>query len=156
MSTESLSLEVTELLPTLYRRARNLVRSDEGAQDLVHDTYVHAMTTASKPHSHVLGWLYRLMFHVHANRWRRGAGKRGQYRFDNPFVPLSFEITAPGNVEDSWDVERVLQLIETLPAAHRRTLELAAHEADWNELQRELGDPPTRIAAAREALRRVA
>lgn len=92
-------------------RAKRLSRGNKAdARDLLHDTFVKAATTKSPSTGHLAGWLMRVMWSVHMNRWRRGDGKRGQYRYDNPFVSLDDQPEQPDDwltLEQEYDLERM-------------------------------------------------
>jgi RNA polymerase sigma-70 factor, ECF subfamily len=157
---------VLAALPMLEGRAHNLARDHHDAQDLLQDTLVAALQQAHKvPHRLIQHWLMRVMYHRHLNRKRRGAGKRGKYRYDDPFVSIEtisgFDVEDPGSSpEYEYATEQILGLIAGISPAHREVLEHVAIGGDLHGLSEATGVRITtlksRAKAGRSELRRLA
>ncbi len=151
--------DIPPLLPVLHRRARNLCRNTADAKDLVQNTVLKALTRIQTVVGNLKGWLMRIMFHLFHDRYRRGAGKRGEYRLDNPHISIeefhnSEDLlgtredifgTADTAGEEGWDVQHVLRLVEQIPEPFRRTLLAIAAGADYEEVAAQEGVNPTTI-----------
>lgn len=148
-----------EHLPLLLRTGRRLTRSDAEAEDLAHDTVVHALDRAGtlREPERLRGWLLAVQRTVFLN------GRRG-LRARLEVLDGGLAATEPaGNLAD--DVHRngiddeLARALATLPAEWREALVLREVEdlsyAEIAEVQGcPIGTVRSRLARARDAMER--
>jgi len=70
--------EASLYLDTLYQTALRLTKNASDAQDLVQDTYSRAFRFEDKfePGTHLKAWLFKVMYHIFVNQYRRKIRER--------------------------------------------------------------------------------
>jgi DNA-directed RNA polymerase specialized sigma24 family protein len=87
-------------------------------------------------------WLMRVIWYWCLAHKRRGAGRRGRYRYDDPLVSieaiLGFDLEEPSSPEREHVAEKVLDLITGMAPAHREELEYVTVGGDFEHRVRQL------------------
>ncbi len=70
---EALAREAIAHVHALHRLARRLTGDDREAEDLVQETYVHALAALDRfePGTDLRAWLLRILRNAHVSAWRR-------------------------------------------------------------------------------------
>ncbi len=159
-------------IPQLARRANFLRRNPDDAQDLVQRTILKTLQMLDRITVDLGRFMMRVMFRLHQNWTRRGGGKRNIYYYDSLIISYDaagledlgdmIAMTDSGSgsrqAEESWDLERILGLVEKLPEPYRYALiETAIHGREYVEVAQELnlkvGGLKSRVSDARVMLR---
>ncbi|MGP9818827.1 sigma-70 family RNA polymerase sigma factor [Salinarimonas sp. NSM] len=146
--------EITAHVRSLRRYALQLTRSRDAADDLVQECLARAIANAStlKPGLPVRPWLFRILHNLHVGEQRKLRLRRAAL-----LHPSDDEVPAPQ--DDSLELRAVLDAVARLPDEQRAALHLVAVEGmSYQEAARVLEVPVgtlmSRLARAREALRR--
>jgi RNA polymerase sigma-70 factor (ECF subfamily) len=156
--TASFAQLVIPLEPALFARAMGLERSVQDARDLVQDTLERALRNfyQFQTGTNVKLWLYRIMYNLFVDRYRRRSHELGAENLDEIDLPAPEpEPLAPWQ---SVDVQHFNATLMRLDAPFRRVLELHfLDERSYREISVELGIPTgtvgTRLLRARKKFR---
>ena len=149
---------VIPLQQALFARAMGLERSVQDARDLVQDTLERALRNfyQFQPGTNAKLWLYRIMYNLFVDRYRRRSHELGAECLDD------LDPAAPEPEADSpWqriDEQQFSATMMRLDPPFRRVLELHfLDQRSYREISRELGIPTgtvgTRLLRARQKLR---
>ncbi len=160
IQTSSLAFR-TYVLPlerTLYTRALGLERTPQDACDLVQDTFERALRCFDqfRPGTNVKQWLFRIMFNLFVDRYRRRMHEMPLELADAHELPAPEPEPAP--TWHAYEVEDVQQALGGLEPPFRQVLELHFNEhRSYKEISGRLGIPAatvgTRLLRARCKLR---
>ena len=145
-------------IPALRRYASALLRTQQDADDLVHDTLLRAL---DKLHSHrgqdnVRPWLFAIMHNLFVSQARRARIRMvGEAKSED-----ASEMASPSSQEDSLRWREVLCALEALPEEQRAVILLISMEdLSYAEVSHVLGIPigtvMSRLARGRERLRQL-
>jgi RNA polymerase sigma-70 factor (ECF subfamily) len=161
-TTNEFASLVLPLQPALLARAMGLAKSPSDARDLVQDTLERALRNfdqfqpGARPRASVRFWLFRIMYNLFVDRYRR----RQNELMSEPIDHL--ELPAPStDAPTGWqalDDQQVSATMRQLDPAFRRVLELYfLDRRSYRDISVELGIPTgtvgTRLLRARQKLR---
>ena len=147
---------VEACIPALRRYASALLRSQQDADDLVHDTLLRAL---DKLHSHrgrddIRPWLFAIMHNLFVSQVRRARIRMaGEAKSEG-----AREAASPGSQEDGLRWREVLCALDALPEEQRAVILLiSVEDLSYAEVSGVLGIPigtvMSRLARGRERLR---
>ncbi len=161
-----LGAQVLAYADALYNLARYLTRTAADAEDLVQETYVHALASAAQfaPGSNLKAWLFRILRNAFLSRQRQVARNPTEGGLDT--VDPSAQGSSEGNwLRDDVELDRMRNLVgEEIEAAMRalsedgRTVILLDLEGfteaeSANVLGCAVGTVKSRLSRARAVLR---
>jgi RNA polymerase sigma-70 factor, ECF subfamily len=145
-------------IPALRRYAFVLLRSQQDADDLVHDTLLRALDRlhSYRGQDRIRPWLFAIMHNLFITQVRRS--RIGVLADATREIPS--ETASPGNQEDSLRWREVEVALATLPEEQRAVILLVSVEdLSYAEVAAVLGVPigtfMSRLARGRERLRRL-
>jgi RNA polymerase sigma-70 factor (ECF subfamily) len=149
---------VLPLEKVLFARAVGLERSAHDALDLVQDTLERALRNFSQfqPGTNVKLWLFRIMYNLFVDRYRRRSHELGYESID------LYDLAAPEpDAPAEWEgveTREVLDALERLEPRFRAVLELHFTEKrSYRDISEQLGIPTgtvgTRLLRARQKIR---
>jgi RNA polymerase sigma-70 factor (ECF subfamily) len=137
---------LVENLPRVYRFALRLAGDRDEAEEIVQETCLRAWRRREslRDRAAVRTWLLRIAANVWRDRLRRG-GRR-----PDEVLPPDIADRSPGpDCEAHDEVDRVLRLMDALPARQRQVLYLSAiEELDQPEIARVLEISPEAVKAS--------
>lgn len=92
---EALAREAVAYVDALLRVARHLTGNDRDAEDLVQETYAHALAALDRfePGTDLRAWLMKILRNAHVSAWRRG--RRGPRPLEEG--EAEDDVAAPGD-----------------------------------------------------------
>ncbi len=148
--------KVEACIPALRRYASSLLRSQQDADDLVHDTLLRALDKlrSRRGHDDIRPWLFAIMHNLFVSQARR----RRTRLASEVTSDLGWGATSPGSQEDSLRWREVLGALSALPEEQRAVILLVSVEdLSYAEVARVLGIPigtvMSRLARGRERMR---
>lgn len=145
-------------IPALRRYASSLLRSQQDADDLVHDTLLRAL---DKLRSHrgqddIRPWLFAIMHNLFVSQVRRARTRAASEAVDD----AAWETADPGGQEDSLRWQEALRALHALPKEQRAVILLVSVEdLSYAEVAQVLGIPigtvMSRLARGRERMRQL-
>jgi RNA polymerase sigma-70 factor (ECF subfamily) len=149
---------VMPLESALFARAMGLERSIQDARDLVQDTLERALRNfyQFQPGTNVKLWLYRIMYNLFVDRYRRRSHELSAESLDDIDLPApEADPLAPWQ---SIDQRQFAAALMRLDPPFRRVLELHfLDERSYRDISQELGIPTgtvgTRLLRARQKFR---
>jgi RNA polymerase sigma-70 factor, ECF subfamily len=149
---------VMPLESALFARAMGLERSIQDARDLVQDTLERALRNfyQFQPGTNVKLWLYRIMYNLFVDRYRRRSHELSAESLDDIDLPApEADALAPWQ---SIDERQFTAALMRLDPPFRRVLELHfLDERSYRDISLELGIPTgtvgTRLLRARQKFR---
>lgn len=155
-ANDQLLAAMADEVPRLRRFARVLLRGQDGADDLVQETLMRAITARAQfePGTNLRAWLFAILRNQHLSL-RRRAGR-------SPFAPSPAELPAApvsGGQEEGHAFRDLGRAFERLPKSQRQVLWLTVVEGlDYEQVAQVIGTPVgtvrSRLSRARDALRK--
>jgi RNA polymerase sigma factor (sigma-70 family) len=144
-------------IPALRRYARVLLHSSQDADDLVHDTLVHALDKLHARHddAEVRPWLFAIMHNLFVSQMRREKVRR---QCASPIDIEASAVPVRERQEDALRWHDFVRAFNTIPEDQRVVLLLVSIESlSYAEVARvlriPLGTVMSRLARGRERLR---
>lgn len=150
--------DVEQHIPGLRRYARALLRDPQGADDLVQDCLVRALSRRRlwRPGSNLRAWLFTILHNLHANKVRDAARRPRPVVLDESDGALA---RPPGQIA-RIEAGELLRALEQLSEEQRQVVLMAGLEGlEYKEIAQILGVPigtvMSRLSRGRERLRRL-
>jgi RNA polymerase sigma-70 factor, ECF subfamily len=150
---ESFKKAALEHLDALYGTALRLTGQPADAEDLIHDCYVRAVRFCHRfdPNTNLRAWLYRMLFNLFVNKYRRNKRSReiqeGSERQDLLDRVLPEEHLAATNNPEEYFFEKmfsddVVRALDSLPPDFKMVILLAdVNDFSYLEIAGILGIP---------------
>lgn len=150
--------QIEACIPALRRYASALLRNQQDADDLVHDTLLRAL---DKLHSYrgqddIRPWLFAIMHNRFVSQARRARIRMA----GDAASEIASQTTSPSNQEDNLRWRDLLCALDVLPEEQRTVILLiSVEDLSYAEVSRVLGIPigtvMSRLARGRERLRQL-
>jgi RNA polymerase sigma-70 factor (ECF subfamily) len=141
----------------LFQFLIGMLRDHHLAEDALQETFVRAMERLDGVDpDHLRGWLFTVAYHQ-AMLTRRKQKARATCTLADPTPAAAREPGPLERVESQDDAQRLVRLLERLPAAQREVIRQRVYEGKrFHEIARALGCPlNTALARMHEGLKRL-
>lgn len=139
---KNLEDQYPQLAPIMLAHALRLTRNKDAAEDLVHDSFVRALTYKDKfeEDSYLKAWILKIQYNLFVQKYRRN--KKYKEILSNPYFDQDYEAN-PEEINSEQETQALIsELLENLSEDNKKVILLCDYEGYAYKEAAEILDTP--------------